>query len=160
MKQSIAIYPGSFDPITLGHEDLIRRALGLFDRVIVAIGENEAKNPLFSVDERIQLIQQVFPEEKRLEVCSFNCLLVDFAKKKKTNIIIRGIRAISDFDFEFQMAGMNRMLSPSLETIFLMPADKYTFVSSSLVRVIAGKKGDVSKFVSPVVKKAIEDATT
>lgn len=151
----IAIYPGSFDPITLGHEDLIHRALKLFDHLIVAIGENESKNPFFSVKERIDLIQKIFINEKKIEVCSFNELLVDFAKKKKVSVILRGIRAVTDFDFEFQMAGMNRTLSPEIETIFLMPAEKYTFVSSSLVRIIANKKGDVTKFVSPIVKEAI-----
>lgn len=145
------IYPGTFDPITLGHEDLIRRAAKIFDRIVVAIGINESKQPLLSVEKRIAMIKHVFEDLPHVEVKTFDGLLVDFAKTEKCNLILRGLRVVSDFDYEFQMATMNRILAPGLETIFLMPAERYASISSTLVRTIIRGGGDVSAFVPKVV---------
>ena len=150
-----AIYPGSFDPVTLGHEDLIRRSLELVDRVIVAVAVNLAKEPLFTLDERVALLEQVMGGEARVEIHAFDGLLADFAKKVQAHTVIRGLRAVSDFDYESQMALMNRQLNPELETVFLVPALYLTYLSSSLVREIARLGGDVSSFVQPVVEKAL-----
>ena len=145
------IYPGTFDPITLGHLDLVKRALHLFDRVIVAVGTGEEKDPLLMLQERIELVRKVFENEPRVEVVTFDGLLVDFAKEKKVKAILRGLRVVSDFDYEFQMASMNRLLAPGIDTIFLTPADQYTYISASLVRTVARCGGAIEKFVPEVV---------
>ncbi len=151
----IAVYPGSFDPITKGHEDLIHRSLQFVDQLIVAVAVNVAKQPLFSLDERVALIKQAVPDN-RLEVQSFEGLLAEFAKKVGASVIIRGLRAVSDFEYEFQMALMNRNLAPKIETVFLVPAFDLTFVSSSLVREVARFGGDVSPLVDPTVQQALK----
>ena len=150
----IAVYPGSFDPITKGHEDLIHRSLEFVDQLIVAVAVNVAKQPLFSLEERVALIKQAIPD-KRLAVQSFEGLLAEFAKQVGASVIIRGLRAVSDFEYEFQMALMNRNLAPKIETVFLVPAFDLTFVSSSLVREVARFGGDVSPLVDPTVQKAL-----
>ena len=142
-----AIYPGTFDPITKGHSDLVERSSRLFDRVIVALAAKPGKQPVFSLEERIDLAQTVLGEYDNVEICGFDGLLVDFAHEKKANIIIRGLRAVSDFEYEFQLAGMNRKLANDIETLFLTPAEQYTYISSSLVREVASLGGDVSPFV-------------
>jgi pantetheine-phosphate adenylyltransferase len=151
----IAVYPGSFDPITLGHEDLIRRSLEFVDQLIVAVAVNVAKQPLFSLEERVALIKQAVTD-KRVEVQSFEGLLAEFAKKAGAAVIIRGLRAVSDFEYEFQMALMNRNLAPKIETVFLVPAFDLTYLSSSLVREVARFGGDVSALVDPTVQKALK----
>ncbi|MFQ6045587.1 MAG: pantetheine-phosphate adenylyltransferase [Gemmatimonadales bacterium] len=150
-----AVYPGSFDPVTRGHEDLIRRAFTFADRVVVAVAVNPAKAPLFTLDERVALLETVLGDD-RVVVRSFDGLLADFARSESAHIIIRGLRAVSDFDYESQMALMNRQLYPELETVFLVPAVHLTYLSSSLVREVAGLGGDVSEFVHPEVEKALE----
>jgi len=150
-----AVYPGSFDPITKGHEDLIHRSLGFVDRIVVAVAVNVAKQPLFTFDERVALIRECVPD-KRVEVQSFDGLLVDFAKKVGATVIVRGLRAVSDFEYEFQMALMNRNLGPHIETVFLVPAFDLTYLSSSLVREVARFGGDVSALVHPAVQKALK----
>ena len=154
----VAIYPGSFDPITRGHEDVARRCLRLADRVIVAVAHTatQTKVNLFSVDERLQMIEEVFDDEARIEGRSFDGLLVDVARELEANIVIRGLRAVSDFEYEFQMAQMNRELWSGIETIFLTPDQRYSFLSASLVREVAGLGGDVSPFVSPCVLERLE----
>lgn len=144
---NIAIYPGTFDPITHGHTDLIERASRLFDKVIVAVAAKPGKNPAFSLDERLTLARIALEKHDSVEVCSFEGLLVEFARQKGAKAIIRGLRAVSDFDYEFQLAGMNRKLAPDIETLFLTPAEQYANISSSLVREIAALGGDVSPFV-------------
>ncbi len=151
----IAVYPGSFDPITKGHEDLIHRSLQFVDQLIVAVAVNVAKQPLFSLDERVALLKQAIPDN-RLGVQSFEGLLAEFAKKVGASVIIRGLRAVSDFEYEFQMALMNRNLAPKIETVFLVPAFDLTFVSSSLVREVARFGGDVSPLVDPTVQQALK----
>ena len=151
----IAVYPGSFDPITRGHEDLIRRARTFADRVIVAVAVNVTKQPLFSLDERVALIRQVV-SDAAVEVRSFDGLLADFARGAGASIIVRGLRAVSDFEYEFQMALMNRNLAPGVETVFLVPAFDLTYLSSSLVREVARFGGDVSPLVHPVVQQALK----
>lgn len=155
MKNSV-IYPGTFDPITLGHEDLIRRAVKLFDRVIVAIGVNDTKAPLFSVEQRVGFIKTLFKDVPQVEVVTFEGLLVEFAKLLGVNAILRGLRVVSDFDYEFQMASMNRALASNIETIFLTPSDRYTYISSTLVRTIIQNGGDITPFVPPIVKEAVK----
>jgi pantetheine-phosphate adenylyltransferase len=150
-----ALYPGSFDPVTNGHEDLIRRSLALADRLIVAVAVNAAKTPLFSVDERIAMLQEVLTGVGRVEVRSFDGLLADFAREVGATMVVRGLRAVSDFEYEFQMALMNRKLNHDLETMFLVPDLNLTFLSSSLVREVARFGGDVAPFVHPVVVKAL-----
>lgn len=149
----VAIYPGSFDPITRGHEDIARRALRVADRVIVAVAytSTHTKSGLFEIDERVELIQSVFEGESRIEVMSFTGLLVDFAREQGAHLVVRGLRAVSDFEYELQMAQMNQELNPDLETLFLVPEVKNSFISSSLVRQVAALGGDVSTFVSPAV---------
>jgi pantetheine-phosphate adenylyltransferase len=144
---NIAIYPGTFDPITFGHTDLIERASHLFDRVIVAVAARPGKNPAFSLDERLKLANIALDGQDKVEVCSFAGLLVEFARQKGAKAILRGLRAVSDFDYEFQLAGMNRKLAPDIETLFLTPSEQYANISSSLVREIAALGGDVSPFV-------------
>jgi pantetheine-phosphate adenylyltransferase len=150
----IAVYPGSFDPVTRGHEDLIRRSLAFVDRVIVAVAVNVAKQPLFTLEERVALLRDTvrLPE---VEVQSFDGLLVEFAQRVGAAVIVRGLRAVSDFEYEFQMALMNRTLAPRLETVFLVPAFDLTYLSSSLVREVARFGGDVSQLVQPAVQQAL-----
>ncbi len=152
----IAIYPGTFDPITNGHIDILERALRLFDRIIVTVARNSAKNPLFSDQERLDLIRAVVKKYKNVEVDSFDGLLVSYARQKRATAIVRGLRAISDFEFELQMALMNRKLDDTVETVFLMPNAKYTYLNSSIVREIARLGGEVSDFVPPVVRVTLE----
>jgi pantetheine-phosphate adenylyltransferase len=154
MKNRV-VYPGTFDPITFGHIDLIDRASRIFDHVIVAIAANANKKPFFSIEERIALAKQVLAQHKNVEVFGFKSLLMDFMREHQANVILRGLRAVSDFDYEFQLAGMNRQLDPQIESMFLMPAENYTYISSSFVREIAQLKGDVNKFVPEVVAKAL-----
>jgi pantetheine-phosphate adenylyltransferase len=151
----IAVYPGSFDPPTRGHEDLVRRSLTLADRVIVAVAVNVVKQPLFSVDERLEMLRTAVGDASRLSFQAFDGLLAEFAKRVGASIIVRGLRAMSDFEYEFQMALMNRQLHPSLETVFLVPAVDLTYLSSSLVREVARFGGDVSPMVHPVVAAAL-----
>lgn len=152
---TIAVYPGTFDPITLGHIDLIDRASRLFERVIVAIAANPNKKPLFSLEERCELAAQSLSQYKNVKIDGFDCLLLDFVKKEKARVILRGLRAVADFDYEFQLASMNRFLSPDIESLFLMPAEKYMYISASLVREIALLQGDVSGFVPEQVAQAL-----
>ncbi len=142
-----AVYPGTFDPVTHGHTDLIHRASKLFNHVIVAIAANPSKKPLFSLDERVGLAEMVTSDLNNVSIVGFDSLLVHFAKENNAQVILRGLRAVSDFDYEFQLAGMNRKLDSKIETIFLTPAEKYAYISSSLVREIAALGGDVSSFV-------------
>jgi pantetheine-phosphate adenylyltransferase len=151
----IAIYPGSFDPVTRGHEDIVRRSLHLADKVVVAVAVNLEKAPLFALEERMALLQEVLQDEPSVEVRSFDGLLAQFAREAGARMVIRGLRAVSDFDYESQMALMNRELYPDLETVFLVPALHLTYLSSSLVREVARLDGDVSPFVHPVVQKAL-----
>jgi pantetheine-phosphate adenylyltransferase len=146
-----AVYPGSFDPITNGHLDIIRRGTRLFDRVIVAVLQNEGKSPLFDVAQRIEIVQQVTSDFPRVEVSAFSGLLVNFMKENDAQVVVRGIRAVSDFEYEFQMALMNRELSTEIETIFMMPAVEYTYVSSRLVKEVFRLGGNVSRLVPPTV---------
>jgi len=150
-----AVYPGTFDPITNGHVDLIHRASKLFDKVIVAIAINPGKAPTFSLAERVDLAEQTLTELENVEVCGFEGLLVDVAKQKKADVILRGLRAVSDFEHEFQLASMNRKMEPDVETLFLTPAEQFSYISSSLVREIAALGGDVSDFVAPCVSQAL-----
>ena len=152
-----AVYPGSFDPITLGHDDIVRRSLKLVDRVIVAVAETatQSKSSLFGLEERAAILERVYEDEPRVTISSFEGLLVDFARTSAAPIIIRGLRAVSDFEYEFQMALMNRSLWPQIEVIFMTPDNKYTFLSSSLVREVARLKGDVTAFVPPIVLEAM-----
>ena len=151
-----AMYPGTFDPITLGHEDLVRRAAVLFDHVVVAIAANTgSKTPMFSVDERVDMARAALEDLPNVEVKRYGGLTVDFAKEHGLRVIVRGLRAVSDFEYEFQLANMNRHLTDEVETAFLTPTEKYTFISSSLVREVASLGGDVSKFVSDEVRKAL-----
>ena len=151
----IAVYPGSFDPPTKGHEDLVRRSLALADRLIVAVAVNVGKQPLFSVEERLEMLRGAVGDDPRVSFQSFEGLLAEFAKRVGATIIVRGLRAVSDFEYEFQMALMNRQLHPSLETVFLVPAVDLTYLSSSLVREVARFGGDVSPLVHPVVANAL-----
>jgi pantetheine-phosphate adenylyltransferase len=147
----IAIYPGTFDPITNGHLDVVSRAAELFDHIIVAVAVNGAKKPLFTVSERVEMMKEVLRKNKNVSVDNFAGLLVEYARDKKASAIVRGLRAVSDFEYEFQMALANRSLNPKITTVFLMPHEEYTYLNSSLVREIARFGGDVSRFVSPVV---------
>lgn len=150
---SVAIYPGSFDPVTLGHEDIARRTLRVADRLVIAVAHSatHAKTPLFTVEERVALLREVFADEPRVECTSFSGLLVDFARSRSARFIVRGLRAVSDFEYEFQMAQMNQELWPEAETVFLTPDVRFSFLSASLVREVARLGGDVSRFVSPPV---------
>jgi len=151
-----AMYPGTFDPITFGHEDLVRRAARLYERVVVAIAANPgSKAPMFTFGERVELAKTALSDLSNVEVMGYAGLTVDFAKEHELAVIIRGLRAVSDFEYEFQLANMNRHLTQDVETVFLTPTEKYTFISSSLVREVASLGGDVSEFVSPKVKEAL-----
>jgi len=150
----VGVYPGSFDPITKGHEDLIHRSLAFVDQLVVAVAVNVSKQPLFTLEERVALIQQT-ARDKAIAVQSFDGLLVDFARSVGATVIVRGLRAVSDFEYEFQMALMNRTLAPKLETVFLVPAFDLTYLSSSLVREVARFGGDVSALVHPAVQQAL-----
>lgn len=148
----IAVYPGTFDPLTRGHEDIVRRAAGLFSHLVVGIADSSAKNPIFTLDERLEIAREVLGHYSNVEVAGFHGLLKDFARDRQARVIVRGLRAVSDFEYEFQMAGMNRYLLPEVETMFLTPSDQYQFISGSIVREIALLGGDVSKFVFPSVE--------
>jgi pantetheine-phosphate adenylyltransferase len=156
----IAIYAGSFDPITRGHEDLMHRSLEYVDRLIVAVATNSSKQPLFSIDERVELIRAAVSHEPRIEVHSFGGLLVDFARERGASLLIRGLRAVSDFEYEYQMALMNRHLSPRLETVFMVPSLDTTYISASLVREVARYGGEVSDLVHPRVAEALRSKIT
>ncbi|MBA3995650.1 MAG: pantetheine-phosphate adenylyltransferase [Candidatus Accumulibacter sp.] len=151
MNRRVAIYPGTFDPMTRGHEDLVRRAANLFDHVILGIAESRSKRPFFSLEERVGMAREVLAPYPNVEVCGFDCLLMDFLHDKGAKVILRGLRAVSDFEYEFQMAGMNRNLYPDVETVFLTPGEQYMFISATMVREIALLGGDVSKFVQPTI---------
>ncbi|MDK9701533.1 MAG: pantetheine-phosphate adenylyltransferase [Sulfuritalea sp.] len=155
MSKRIAVYPGTFDPLTSGHEDIVRRASSLFERVIIGVAESRAKRPLFSLAERVGIAREVLTGYPNVEIHGFDCLLKDFMRQHGASVIMRGLRAVSDFEYEFQMAGMNRNLYPEVETVFLTPSDQYMFVSATIVREIATLGGDVSKFVPPQVQKRL-----
>ncbi len=148
---TIAIYPGTFDPVTRGHIDICERALKMFDQVVIGVADSLAKQPFFDIDERTDMLKSVFEDSPGISIKPFSCLLIDFARDCNAEVIIRGLRAISDFEYEVQLAGMNRSLAPEIETVFLTAAQRYAFVSSSLVREIARLEGDVSKFLHPEV---------
>ncbi|ACV27641.1 pantetheine-phosphate adenylyltransferase [Kangiella koreensis] len=156
MKKTV-LYPGTFDPITKGHMDLVNRACRLFDKVIIAIAHSPSKKPLFSLDERVDMVRMIFADNPQVEVLGFRGLLANFAKENSAIAILRGIRAVSDFEFEFQLANMNRHLDPDLESIFLTPSEKYSYISSSLVREVASLGGDISAFVDERVEQALLD---
>jgi pantetheine-phosphate adenylyltransferase len=151
-RARLAIYPGSFDPLTNGHVDIIARGAKLFDRVVVAILLNAGKQPLFSVDERVAIVREVFKDTPSVEVDTFQGLLVEYAKERQANVIVRGLRAVADFEYELQMALMNRHLSADLETVFMMPAEQYTYVSSRLIKEIAALGGSLTGLVPPTVE--------
>jgi pantetheine-phosphate adenylyltransferase len=151
-----AVYPGTFDPITNGHQDLVRRAARLFDRVIIAIAANPNKTPMFGLEERVDLARRVLHDLPNVEVMGYSNLTVEFARQHQMSVIVRGLRAVSDFEFEFQLANMSRHLERDIETVFLTPQEQFTFISSSLVREIAVLGGDVRKFVHPIVEAALK----
>lgn len=153
-----ALYPGTFDPATLGHVDLIRRAARLFDKVIVGVAENRDKSLLFTLEERVALLEQVVSGLENVRVIGFNNLLIDCVREQNADTILRGLRAVSDFEYEFQLAAMNRHLDPAIETTFLTPAESYAFLSSTLIKEVASLGGDVSEFVPPQVMKALKRA--
>ena len=160
-----AVYPGTFDPLTRGHEDLVRRAASLFDQVVVGVAHSKNKRPFFTLQERLEIAEEVLGHYPNVRVRSFDGLLKDFAREQNARVIVRGLRAVSDFEYEFQMAGMNRHLLPDVETLFMTPSDQYQFISGTIVREIAILGGDVSKFVFPSVErwlhtnaKALRDA--
>lgn len=152
-----AIYPGTFDPITHGHTDLVERAGRLFERVVVAVAANPAKVPTFSLEQRIKMARLALGDLPNVEVRGFDRLLVEYAREQGAGVIVRGLRAVSDFEYEFQLCGMNRRLAPDIETVFLMPAEQYAYISSSLVREIASLGGDISAFVHPGVMAALRE---
>lgn len=152
-----AIYPGSFDPITNGHLDIIDRALSIFDKVIIAVSDNQQKKHLFSLEERLHLIRQVLTDKKRIEVESFSGLLVNYAQAKKIKVVLRGLRAVSDFEYEFQLANMNRNLADDIQTVFMMTGQENFYVSSSLVREVASFKGNVSQHVPQAVNERLKE---
>ncbi|MEN9829802.1 MAG: pantetheine-phosphate adenylyltransferase [Pseudomonadota bacterium] len=150
---TIAVYPGTFDPLTRGHEDLVRRAAKLFDKLVVGVADSRSKKPFFTLIERVEIAKEILSHYPNVEVRGFQGLLKDFVREQDARVIIRGLRAVSDFEYEFQMAGMNRYLMPDVETMFLTPSDQYQFISGSIVREIATLGGDVSKFVFPSVEE-------
>ena len=152
-----AVYPGTFDPLTRGHEDLVRRASTLFDSVILGVADSRSKKPFFTLDERLDIARQVLADLRNVEVVGFTGLLIDFARQHKARVVVRGLRAVSDFEYEFQLAGMNRNLNPDMETVFLTPSEQHMFISATLVREIAMFGGDVSKFVHPIVRAKLAD---
>ena len=152
-----AIYPGTFDPLTRGHEDLVRRASTLFDKVVLAIADSKAKKPYFTLEERIAMAREVLGDMKNVEIVGFSSLLTEFVRKQGARVVLRGLRAVSDFEYEFQLAGMNRNLYPEMETMFLTPSEQHMFISATLVREIATLGGDVSEFVHPVVAKRLKE---
>jgi pantetheine-phosphate adenylyltransferase len=152
-----AVYPGTFDPITNGHIDLVKRAVILFDHVVVAVAADTGKKPVCGLDERVELARRALADVERISVVPFEGLLVSFCREQGARVLLRGLRAVSDFEYEFQLAGMNRRLAPEIETIFLTPAEQYTFISSTLVREIARLGGDVSEFVHPEVQRALNE---
>ncbi|MDK2776687.1 MAG: pantetheine-phosphate adenylyltransferase [Pseudomonadota bacterium] len=153
---NIAVYPGTFDPITNGHTDLVERASRMFDHIIVAVASNPKKKPMLDLEARVDLANSTLGHLANVEVVGFSNLLADFVKEKNANIILRGLRAVSDFEYEFQLANMNRVLAPNVESMFLTPAEQYSYISSTLVREIASLGGDVSNFVHPQVAKALK----
>jgi pantetheine-phosphate adenylyltransferase len=152
-----AVYPGTFDPLTRGHEDLVRRASTLFDAVILAVADSRVKKPFFRLQERLEMAKQVLSGLKNVEVVGFSGLLIDFVREHQARVVLRGLRAVSDFEYEFQLAGMNRNLNPEMETIFLTPSEQHMFISATLVREIAMLGGDVSKFVHPIVRAMLAE---
>lgn len=146
-----AVYPGTFDPMTLGHEDLVRRAAGLFDHVVLAVADSKTKRPLFTLAERIDMARDALSDVKNVTIEGFSGLLMQFVREHNARVVLRGVRAVSDFDYEFQLAGMNRKMHPEVETVFMTPGEEYMFLSATLVREISVMGGDVSKFVSPVI---------
>ena len=154
---TIAVYPGTFDPFTRGHEDLVRRASSIFTKLIVGVADSRSKKPIFSLNERIEIAKEVLGHYPNVEIAGFSGLLKDFAREHSARVIVRGLRAVSDFEYEFQMAGMNRYLLPDVETLFLTPSDQYQFISGTFVREIALMGGDVSKFVFPSVEKWLHE---
>ncbi len=150
-----AVYPGTFDPMTMGHVDLVKRASKLFDSVIIAIASSNSKKPMFSLEERIEIGNKIFADDPKVEVVGFSGLLVNFAKENDANILIRGLRVVADFEYEFQLANMNRAMSPDIESVFLTPKEEYSYISSSLVKEIATMGGDVTRFVDPVTLEAL-----
>lgn len=152
-----AVYPGTFDPMTLGHEDLMRRASRLFERLIIAVAAGHHKRTMFTIEERLEIATQLAAKYPNIEVIPFRGLLRDFVLEHGGKVVVRGLRAVSDFEYEFQMAGMNRSLMPEVETVFLTPSDQYQFISSTFVREISALGGDVSKFVSPLVRAKLEE---
>jgi len=159
LDQRIAIYPGTFDPMTRGHEDIVRRAAGLFDHLVVAIAESPSKRPFFDMATRVEIAQEALVDVENIEIVGFNTLLMNFVHERGAKIIVRGLRAVSDFEYEFQMAGMNRSLYPEVETVFLTPGEQYMFISATMVREIARLGGDVGKFVHPCVEKLLRART-
>jgi pantetheine-phosphate adenylyltransferase len=151
----IAIYPGTFDPLTLGHEDIIRRAAQLFDHVVLGVAESLGKKPIFARDERMEVAREALADLDNITVVGFSGLLVEFAKHHQAKVVVRGVRSVTDFDYEFQMAGMNRQMMPELETIFMTPSEKHQYVSGTLVREIARMNGDIERFVAPLVAKRL-----
>jgi pantetheine-phosphate adenylyltransferase len=152
-----AVYPGTFDPITRGHEDLVRRAVRLFDHVVVAVAESRNKQPFFSIDERVAMARDVLADVPKVRVEGFSGLLIDFVAEQGAIAVLRGLRAASDFEYEFQLAGMNRNLKPDIETLFLTPSDQYMFISASMIREIAQLGGEVAPFVHPLVAKRLSE---
>jgi pantetheine-phosphate adenylyltransferase len=152
----IAIYPGSFDPVTNGHLDLIHRGLCLFDRLVIAVADNPDKRPLFTGEQRLEMVRSTVQDLKEVEIILFSGLLADLVNERRACAIIRGVRAVSDFEFEFQMALMNRKLAPQTETVFLMPSEKYTYLSSNLIKDIARFNGDIRSFVPEMVRKELQ----
>ena len=152
-----AIYPGTFDPFTRGHEEIVRRAATLFDTLVLAIAQSTPKRTFFSLQERIDMAREALADVKNLQVIGFSGLLIDFVRKHNARVVLRGLRAVSDFEYEFQLAGMNRNLYPEMETIFLTPSEQHMFISATLVREIAALGGDVAKFVHPSVEKRLRD---
>jgi pantetheine-phosphate adenylyltransferase len=152
-----AVYPGTFDPLTRGHEDLVRRACRLYDPLILGVADSRAKRTFFTLQERVAMAREVLADLKNVEVVGFDSLLTDFVRSHNARVVLRGLRAVSDFEYEFQLAGMNRSLYPDLETVFLTPSEQHMFISATLVREIAALRGDVSKFVHPLVEKKLKE---
>jgi pantetheine-phosphate adenylyltransferase len=157
LDHRVAIYPGTFDPMTRGHEDLVRRAASLFDRVVLAIAESPSKQPRFPLADRVEMAREILGDVENVEIVGFNTLLMDFVHEQGAKVIVRGLRAVSDFEYEFQMAGMNRSVYPEVETVFLTPGEQYMFISATMVREIAVLGGNVEKFVQPMVARRLAE---